>query len=169
MPRMTSYQMSYILDIDIQRSKSPLIRWIEHKVYNGSGTDYGTAYPEVLEYVAIKHTDRQATSQIYYEVNPSNNSLCVVLPQNSLSYIIDTSRPKFDELETIKMVLPDTYKYLQTFCEVVKFCLDRPHSCEIEYHIQSAWCGCEKVGLVNYRRSKNDWEYWCGDSDRCCP
>ncbi len=165
MVRMTEYQMSYLLDIDLQKTKSPLLRWVEDKLSTGQGTDYGSNFSEVLDFVSIKVFDTEPL--LLYDVE--NGLLQVSLQSHMGNFISDKRKPTQSELCALLMTHPEERTYLERKCRHLKICLDKPHSCKIEYHIQSAWCVCKKVGLVNYRSSKDDWEYWCGGSDRCCP
>lgn len=163
MVTMNNGRMAYLLSMKTHREKFPVIRWIEDNIQNGKVSIGGENCKEVIEEVTVRHVE-----DIVYNVK-DGVVVSLALGWIVTPYFEDPARPRKEEIDLLEVCDHNQMQWLRTLCFDILEAFDRPHSCAIDYYVNEEECsGCRRIGPVNYHNG-NNWSYYCGGSDRCCP
>lgn len=159
MERGLSYEaMIETLNMDVQREKFFVIKWIEEKLAKEKEARIFTTE------VAVRLVEE-------FSYNIENGIVTgVVFYEDMLDYFEDPSSPKVEELKLLEASYPKRFKWLRELCLEMQDAFDHPHSCTIDYfQEEKVCCGCNRSGVVNYTDNCGNTAYYCGHSERCIP
>lgn len=150
--------MLEILNMDVQRSRFFVIKWIEDHLER-----------DEEDKLFVKEVTVRLTEDFSYEIE-NGKVKSVILYEDMLDFFEDPANPTFQELELLSVAYPKRFKWLLELCFEMRDAFDHPHSCSIDYlREEKKCCGCNRIGPVNHIDHDKNTRYYCWRLLGCMP